>query len=788
MEEGIGVSALKGDESLKKLLFETAERYVKEGLQIVCVHSAWCDNKIKRGKAPTHFGWQKEALRWEELRKEMERVWSREGGCNIGLKTGKESGLVCVDVDPKSGGLGWYNEHEMHLGSPIVERTANGGMHLYYRYPQGLEGELKTCSSLKRLFKGVDILADGAGQVVTWPSVHASGEVQYTFDRGLDLIDAAVEADELPRWIVDEMLLKQREDKNIGESEGKRGEAEEIDLQAARFALESVAGAVEGDGGDLQTLRAAMVCRDYGLSEKQVYELLLSEYNPRCSPPWQPKELWAKVKNAFKYGRMSQGSASISNAFSEEPTVPVERTPEDGGSAADDAYSKKNAIHSARVFMKRNKRFVDCYDGQFVYYDAVNHRWKVTTDNYMESIIYRDISMSCGDGELIRTMKVGHISDIRKAVKFHLNNAQVIPDVYWRSGERKGMNYITMANGILDVESGELLGHTEDWFCFQSIGVTYDESARCPMFLKFLEDVWDGDEELIESLRLWMGYCLLSSANLQKFAIFKGASRAGKSTLAGVIEALVGRDNSASTSLSLIGSDFGLENIMGRKLVVFQDADRASQDRMGVATERIKSLASNDPMGINRKGQSVVFQRMNAKIAFVCNKMPPFLNDENALTNRMVVFPFWKSFQGKEDFTLGERLEQEIPGVFNWALVGARRLLRGDKLFTAQKGLEALEEITQQLDSVQGFMAECVEVTDQEHNVVTATDLWAAYKEWCKDSGRVHKNKQRFFMELGNHRVMATRRVRTKELRGFRGVRLMSDVFASVPDIDDCPF
>lgn len=53
-----------GNQELKELLLHTAQRYVDRGLHIVCVHSAWCDNKIKRGKAPSHYAWQKEKLSW----------------------------------------------------------------------------------------------------------------------------------------------------------------------------------------------------------------------------------------------------------------------------------------------------------------------------------------------------------------------------------------------------------------------------------------------------------------------------------------------------------------------------------------------------------------------------------------------------------------------------------------------------------------------------------------------------------------------------------------------------
>ena len=765
----------RGNQELKELLLHTAERYVRKGLHLVCVHSAWCENTIRRGKAPTHFKWQKEKLPWADLKQEILRVWAKEGGCNIGLKTGKASGLVCVDIDAKSEGLGWFYEHEDHLQGGIKEFSHNGGLHIYFRYPKNVEW-LDTLSSAKRLWKGVDILADGHGQVVTWPSVHASQQIQYTFERSLDLIDALEEADELPGWIVQEILKKgQRAEVKATGQVSSKSLADVLDVKAASLALRDFPGAIEGDGGDLQTLKAALMCRDFGLNQSEVYELLWNEYNSRCSPPWSQKDLKNKVENAFKYAQRGQGSMSVASAFEEEPVVPEEVR------AGAERYSKKNAVHSAKVFLQRHRGRIDCFDGQFVTYSAEDHRWLIVSDSLMDSLIYKDIERAEGDGELLRTMKANFLSDVRKVVKFELNKSGSIPDVHWRG--RDGKDYISFRNGVLDVQTGQLLDHSADWFSFQSVDLDYKEGADCPSFLGFLDEVWDGDTELIESLRLWMGYCLLSQANLQKFAVFKGASRAGKSTLVGVIEAMLGRMNTTSTSLSLIGSDFGLESLMGKKLCVFQDADRASMDRMGVATERIKSLASNDPLGVNRKGQTVVHQRLSIKVAFVCNRMPPFLNDENALTNRMIIFPFWKSFEGKEDFYLLERLEAEVQGILNWSLVGARRLLRGERLIMSSKGRESLQEIHESLDSVHGFVAECVKDTGHEHNKVSCKTLWDSYREWCKDSGRMPKNKQRMLIEFSNHPRLRDRKWRNNTDRGYWGIRLDVDTFV-LGDVD----
>jgi len=746
-------------------ILKVVERYVQAGLQVVCVHSHLCANKIKRGKAPSHYGWQKTRLTFEQLKQEILRVSEKEGSCNIGIVTGAASGLVCIDIDDPS----WYLEHEMHLGSPVIERTSSGKMHLWYKHP----GEfLKSRSSAARIFRGVDILADGGNQVVTWPSIHNSGQ-PYTIDNGLDLIDALHEADALPKWIIDEIQSSYRSE--LQSTQSQEVTADDLDLVAATYAMKSYPAATQGHGGDLQTLRAALACRDYGLNEEQVYEVLKNEYNPRCAPPWDNKDLRAKVGNAFKYAKGTKGSMSIRGAF-EEPIVIAE--PEKKL-----AYSKKHPGFNAAVVKERVSGILDVFDGQFVLYDHDEHRWKVVSDAVIDAWILKDMKALNGQ-EFVDVLKVQMVSDTRKLLKMELDKAQGIPDVCWRHGDKEHLNHITVANGILDVETGKLKEHNPAWFSFHSLPIFYRENAECSAFLGFLNDIWDGDADLIESLRLWMGYCLLTSCAFEKFAVFKGASRAGKSTLAAVIESIVGRDNTASTSLSLIGSDFGLQNLMGKKLCVFQDAERASLDRMGVATERIKSLSSNEPIGINRKGQTVVFQRMGLKIAFVCNRLPQFLNDESALTNRMIVFPFWKSYQGREDHGLKERLASEVEGIFLWALVGARRLLRGEKLYTAHKGLEEMENIVQQLDSVQGFVAECVELTQMDHNILSNDEAWKAYKEWCQDCNRPCKNKQRFFIELHAHPKMVDRKVRTSELRGLKGVRLKVDLF---PD-DIIPF
>jgi len=54
--------------------------------------------------------------------------------------------------------------------------------------------------------------------------------------------------------------------------------------------------AISGKGGHLATYKAALgLVRGFGLDEETALELLLKDYNPRCSPSWSLKELRHKV-------------------------------------------------------------------------------------------------------------------------------------------------------------------------------------------------------------------------------------------------------------------------------------------------------------------------------------------------------------------------------------------------------------------------------------------------------------------------------------------------------------
>lgn len=106
--------------------------------------------------------------------------WRRWPAANIGVVTGRPSGLVVVDVDPEHGGVDSMRqlvaEHGPLPPGPRV-RTGSGGWHVMFTWPGH-----DVPNSTSRVGPGVDIRGDG-GYVIAPPSLHAAGD-RYVWTSG----------------------------------------------------------------------------------------------------------------------------------------------------------------------------------------------------------------------------------------------------------------------------------------------------------------------------------------------------------------------------------------------------------------------------------------------------------------------------------------------------------------------------------------------------------------------------------------------------------------------------
>jgi hypothetical protein len=98
----------------------------------------------------------------------IERWWQWWPSANVGVPTGKKSGVVVLDVDVDDGGLESLAKLERAV-TPAPKttraRTGGGGIHVFFRYPRGTE--IRNSAGL--LGPGLDVRGEG-GYVVVPPS------------------------------------------------------------------------------------------------------------------------------------------------------------------------------------------------------------------------------------------------------------------------------------------------------------------------------------------------------------------------------------------------------------------------------------------------------------------------------------------------------------------------------------------------------------------------------------------------------------------------------------------
>ncbi|MGA9990067.1 MAG: phage/plasmid primase, P4 family, partial [Terriglobales bacterium] len=89
---------------------------------------------------------------------------------------------------------------------------------------------------------------------------------------------------------------------------------------------------------------------------------------------------------------------------------------------------------------------------------------------------------------------------------------------------------LNLQNGTMDLQTMEFYPARKEDLLTQIANVAYDPSADYPRWMKFLDDVTQGDAEMMTYLQRVSGYLLTGSQSEQCFFLFYGPGGTGKST------------------------------------------------------------------------------------------------------------------------------------------------------------------------------------------------------------------------------------------------------------------
>ena len=276
---------------------------------------------------------------------------------------------------------------------------------------------------------------------------------------------------------------------------------------------------------------------------------------------------------------------------------------------------------------------------------------------------------------------------------------------------------------------------TRSFFSLKVLDYELKPDAPPPAnWLAFLGNLWPDDPGAIALLREWFGYCLLPDTRQQKILLIIGPKRSGKGTIACVLRALIGPDNVAGPTLSSLGTNFGLWPLLGKTAAIISDArlsgGRSDQD---VIVERLLTISGEDAVTIDRKNLEPVTTKLAVRFTILTNELPRLGDSSGALPSRFLILHTPRSWFGKEDHGLTDRLLGELPSILLWAIQGWRGLHARGFFQQPESSVELMEEMTDLSSPVGAFAEECCLLGSQYSTA--KDDIYTRFKAWCEKKG-----------------------------------------------------
>lgn len=263
-----------------------------------------------------------------------------------------------------------------------------------------------------------------------------------------------------------------------------------------------------------------------------------------------------------------------------------------------------------------------------------------------------------------------------------------------------------------------------------------DESG-CPTWLRFLDSIMGGDQDLVAFLQRAVGYCLTGSIREQKMFICYGKGANGKSTFMETIRHIMG-DYATTVGINTfvdrkegsIPND--LAALAGVRMVV------CSENKKGAVLEEslIKLVTGGDPISARFLNKEFFDYIPAFKLWFLTNHKPVIIGEDEGVWRRPLLIPFTVTIPKEQrNQDLPQILQKEACGIMKWALDGLKEWRRIG-LAPPPAVLAATEEYRREMDVLADFLVECCDVDEGVRSSRASNkEVYARYRKWAEEQG-----------------------------------------------------
>lgn len=317
---------------------------------------------------------------------------------------------------------------------------------------------------------------------------------------------------------------------------------------------------------------------------------------------------------------------------------------------------------------------------------------------------------------------------------------------------------INIKNGMLDIHTMELSPHSPDYRSRVQLPVSYQPGAPVGRWYEFLKSVFPEDHEKDEKgqytnymekhvvAQQFAGYCLLRDCRYQRGLFLYGTGANGKSTFINVIGSVLGKENTASLSLSSLKEAFMTINLHNKL------ANLASETnpKAVMESEIFNSCVTGDELSARKiYTQSLKF-RPFCKFIISMNEAPQVPDKSYAFQRRILVLNFSHRFTPEEiNPQMSELLIEEKDGVFSWMIDGLKRLLTKNGFVVGGTVQDDIDQMMTRVNPFISFVEDCCVV--EAALEVRTQEMWDAYRDWCQEGGNRPLGRNKFLDQALSH-------------------------------------
>ena len=313
--------------------------------------------------------------------------------------------------------------------------------------------------------------------------------------------------------------------------------------------------------------------------------------------------------------------------------------------------------------------------------------------------------------------------------------------------EKEDVVWVNFANGTLEIKRNgrrHFRPHCrEDNFRYV-LPYNYDKQAKCPRFLKFMDEVLP-DPSIHITILEFIAYCLVPWLKLEKILAFLGSGSNGKSVLLDVIRRLFGMYNVSYESLAdLTTNECHRANIEGRLVNI------NTENEGHINSAIFKTLASGEPCSCRLYYSQPYTMTRYAKLLFAFNDMPRINSGYGSMRRWLLIKFNVRITEEQADTELSDKLAEELPGIMNLVLDVLPGLLERKKFSKSEAVEKANKELEFRNNPVKQFVMNRCKVSER---LTKGSELYKDFKEFCEQNNYRKLSNQSFYErleELGN--------------------------------------